>query len=137
MTSTKIFLIISNVVRLIRDKSILFSRIVIKALLFTTFIAINNLYVNLLERGVRTHKALFNVNVLTQTFQLINYMTFTYDLIKTCAIGHYLKRAYNSLEWGLTSSPKPHAFASLPLQSGLWPRDFLGAVKIKLQSKSF
>ena len=28
-----------------------------------------------------------------------------------------LKRAFNSLEWCLTSPPKPHAFVSLPLQS--------------------
>lgn len=28
-------------------------------------------------------------------------------------------RAYTSLEWCLNSPPKPHAFASLPLQSGL------------------
>lgn len=29
-----------------------------------------------------------------------------------------LNRAYNSLEWCLNSPPKPHAFVSLPLQSG-------------------
>ena len=29
-----------------------------------------------------------------------------------------LTRAYLSLEWCLNSPPKPHAFASLPLQSG-------------------
>nr|AGN49004.1 cytochrome c oxidase subunit 1 [Botrytis cinerea B05.10] len=30
-----------------------------------------------------------------------------------------LNRSYNSLEWALTSPPKPHAFVSLPLQSRL------------------
>ena len=30
-----------------------------------------------------------------------------------------LNRSYNSLEWALTSPPKPHAFVSLPLQSTL------------------
>ena len=29
-----------------------------------------------------------------------------------------LNRAYSSLEWCLNSPPKPHAFVSLPLQSG-------------------
>ncbi len=29
-----------------------------------------------------------------------------------------LSRAFPSLEWGLSSPPKPHAFASLPVQSG-------------------
>ena len=28
-----------------------------------------------------------------------------------------LNRSYISLEWALTSPPKPHAFVSLPLQS--------------------
>jgi hypothetical protein len=28
-----------------------------------------------------------------------------------------LNRSYNSLEWALSSPPKPHAFVSLPLQS--------------------
>jgi cytochrome c oxidase subunit 1 len=28
-----------------------------------------------------------------------------------------LSRAHSSLEWSLTSPPKPHAFTSLPLQS--------------------
>lgn len=32
-----------------------------------------------------------------------------------------LNRSYNSLEWALTSPPKPHAFVSLPLQSGFMP----------------
>jgi len=30
-----------------------------------------------------------------------------------------LNRSYNSLEWALTSPPKPHAFVSLPLQSAI------------------
>ena len=30
-----------------------------------------------------------------------------------------LNRSANSLEWALTSPPKPHAFVSLPLQSSL------------------
>lgn len=30
-----------------------------------------------------------------------------------------LMRAYTSLEWCLNSPPKPHAFASLPLQSDI------------------
>ncbi len=31
----------------------------------------------------------------------------------------YFLRAYDSLEWGLQSPPKPHSFVSLPLQSGV------------------
>jgi len=34
------------------------------------------------------------------------------DLLQT-----YLNRVYNSLEWGLTSPPKPHSYISLPIQN--------------------
>ena len=37
---------------------------------------------------------------------------FYYDLLQT-----HLSKAFNSLEWGLSSPPKPHAFVSLPVQS--------------------
>ena len=33
----------------------------------------------------------------------------------------YLARNYESLEWGINSPPKPHSFASLPLQSVMGP----------------
>ena len=39
---------------------------------------------------------------------------FYYDLLQTL-----LSRVYNSLEWGLNSPPKPHAFTSLPSQSNV------------------
>ena len=41
---------------------------------------------------------------------------FNYDLLQIL-----LRRSYNSLEWGLNSPPKPHAFVSLPLQSVVSP----------------
>ena len=44
---------------------------------------------------------------------LIKVLTgFSYPAIFT-----FLSRVFNSLEWGLNSPPKPHAFVSLPLQS--------------------
>ena len=39
---------------------------------------------------------------------------FYYDLLQT-----QISRSFSSLEWGLNSPPKPHAFVSLPLQSVL------------------
>ena len=45
---------------------------------------------------------------------------FYYDLLQTL-----LNRVFNSLEWGLNSPPKPHAFTSLPLQSGFF-KSFIG-----------
>lgn len=35
----------------------------------------------------------------------------------TDSLRGYLNRSYNSIEWALSSPPKPHAFVSLPLQS--------------------
>ena len=37
---------------------------------------------------------------------------FYYDILQT-----HLTRAFNSIEWGLNSPPRPHAFVSLPVQS--------------------
>jgi len=42
------------------------------------------------------------------------------DLLQT-----FLNRSYNSLEWALTSPPKPHAFYSLPIQIALCIHGFL------------
>ena len=40
-----------------------------------------------------------------------------------------LSRSYNSLEWALNSPPKPHAFASLPLQSKIIKKEILSKFK--------
>ena len=64
-----------------------------------TWLFLHNLYVQLVEG-----KATFRYLWLTPQFY--------YDLLQTL-----LSRVYNSLEWGLNSPPKPHAFVSLPLQS--------------------
>ena len=64
-----------------------------------TWLFIHILYVQLIEG-----KAISRYLWLTPQFY--------YDLLQTL-----LSRVYNSLEWGLNSPPKPHAFVSLPLQS--------------------
>ena len=43
-------------------------------------------------------------------------------------------RSYDSLEWALSSPPKPHAFVSLPVQSGLPTRKFNNLISIFLLS---
>ena len=67
-----------------------------------TWLFLHILYVQLVE-GKATSRYLW----LTPDFY--------YDLLQTL-----LNRAFNSLEWGLDSPPKPHAFVSLPLQSGFF-----------------
>ena len=89
--SLLIFLLISNAVSLRRDKSILFSRIVIKSLLFAGFIAMNNLYINPLEGGIGIYGGLFNVNILTQTLNIFILLISAVILMLT---GFYPRKVY-------------------------------------------
>lgn len=65
-----IFLLLSNAVTLRRDKSILFSRIVISSLLLTAFLAYSNLYIKPMEKGIGIYGGLFNVTAFTQSFNI-------------------------------------------------------------------
>ena len=98
LISLLIFLIISKAVSLRRDKSILFSRIVIKTLLFASFIAMNNLYINSLEKGIGIYGGLFNVNTLTQTFNIFIFLISAIILILTSFYPRkvYIKKFYSS-----------------------------------------
>ena len=98
LLSLLIFLLISNAVSLRRDKSILFSRIVIKTLLFTSFIAISNLYISPLEKGIGIYGGLFNINALTQTFNIFIFLVSAVILILTSFYPRkvYIKELYSS-----------------------------------------
>lgn len=65
-----IFLLLSNAVTLRRDKSILFSRIVIMGLGLTAFLAYNNLCIRPLEVGIGIYGGLFKVTLFTQSFNI-------------------------------------------------------------------
>ena len=56
------------------------------------------------------------------------------DLLQTL-----LSRVFNSLEWGLNSPPKAHAFVSLPVQSSFFsiPPRFIKIIKDNLNETSF
>ncbi len=62
-----------------------------KSLLFAGFIAINNLYVNPLEKGIGIYGGLFNVNVLTQTFNIFIFLISTAILMLT---GFYPRKVH-------------------------------------------
>ena len=83
LISLLIFLLISNAVTLRRDKSILFSRITIKALFFSSFIALNNLYIKPLEKGIGIYGGLFHVNTFTQSFNIFVFVISATILILT------------------------------------------------------
>lgn len=65
-----VFLLVSNAVTLRRDKSILFSRIVMESLVFTCFLAFNNLFAKALGNGIGLYGGLFNVTTFTQAFNI-------------------------------------------------------------------
>lgn len=70
LISLLIFLLLSNALTFERDKSILFSRIVIKSLLLTVFLAYNNLNITALSKGIGIFGGLFNVTTFTQSFNI-------------------------------------------------------------------
>lgn len=67
-------LLCSNAVSLNRDKSILFSRFVIKNLLISSYIAMNNLFIKCLSTGIAIYGGLFNVTTFTQTFNIFVFL---------------------------------------------------------------
>lgn len=69
-----IFLLLSNAVTLEREKSILFSRVVIMGLLSTSFLTLNNLFIKPLEKGIGIYGGLFNVTTFTHTFNIFIFL---------------------------------------------------------------
>lgn len=65
-----IFLLLSNAVSLRQDKSILFSRIVIKSLVLITYLTWNHLYLIPFEKGIGILGGLFHVTTFTQSFNI-------------------------------------------------------------------
>lgn len=70
LTLLLIFLLVSNALTIRRDKSILFSRIVIKTFLLASFIAYTNIHIKVLENGIGIYGGLFNVTTITQSFNI-------------------------------------------------------------------
>ena len=70
LISLLVLLLFSNAVTIRRDKSILFSRIVISSLILTALLAFNNLYIKPLEAGVSIYGGLLNITTFSQTFNI-------------------------------------------------------------------
>ena len=81
--SSLILLLISNAISLRRDKSILYSRIVIKSLILASIIALDALYIRSLERGIGIYGGLFNITAFTQTFNIFIFLVSSAILIIT------------------------------------------------------
>jgi NADH-ubiquinone oxidoreductase chain 2 len=69
-----LFLLLSNAVTLRRDKSILFSRVAIIVLLYSSLIALATLYFTYLERGIGLYGGLFHATSTTQVFHIFIFL---------------------------------------------------------------
>ena len=69
-----LFLLLSNAVTLRRDKSILFSRVAIIVLLYSSLIAITSLYFTYLDKGIGLYGGLFHVTSITQVFHIFIFL---------------------------------------------------------------
>jgi len=69
-----LFILLSNAVTLRRDKSILFSRVAISVLLYSSLLALNDLYLTFLERGIGIYSGLFHVTSTTQIFHIFIFI---------------------------------------------------------------
>jgi NADH-ubiquinone oxidoreductase chain 2 len=69
-----LFLLLSNAVTLRRDKSILFSRVAIIVLLYSSLIAFNCLYFTSLESGIGLYGGLFHDTTTTHVFHIFIFL---------------------------------------------------------------
>ena len=76
-------LLISNALTLRKDKSILFSRIVMTGLIVITLLAFNNLFVLCLDKGIGLYGGLFHVTATTQSFNIFIFIVTTIILTIT------------------------------------------------------
>lgn len=104
LISLLIFLLLSNAVTSRQDKAILFSRVVITGLVFSGYLALNNLYIQPLEKGVGIYGGLFNITTFTLTFNIFLFLVSAVILTLTAFYPRkvYIK-SYSSLSNLFTS----------------------------------
>jgi NADH-ubiquinone oxidoreductase chain 2 len=69
-----LFLLLSNAVALRRDKSILFSRVAITVLLYSSLLAMGSLYITYLNIGIGLYGGLFHATSTTQIFHIFIFL---------------------------------------------------------------
>lgn len=67
-------MLLSNAVTLRRDKSILFSRVAIIVLIYSSVMAISGLYINSLDTGIGLYGGLFHTTSITQVFHIFIFV---------------------------------------------------------------
>lgn len=91
LISLLVYLLISNALSLRKDKSILFSRIVMVSLILTSILAFNNLFVGSLDKGIGLYGGLFHVTAFTQSF---NVFIFIISAIILTLTSFYPRKVY-------------------------------------------
>jgi len=69
-----LFLLLSSAVTMRRDKSILFNRISISILIYSSIIAITSFYMVFLDKGIGIYSGLFHITSITHIFQIIIFI---------------------------------------------------------------
>ena len=69
-----LLLLLSNAVTLRRDKSILYSRVAIIILLYSSLLAMTSLFITNLDRGIGLYGGLFHATSITQTFHIFIFL---------------------------------------------------------------
>ena len=69
-----IFILLSNAVTLRRDKSILFSRVAILVLFYSSLLAIFSLFINNLSNGIGLYGGLFHTTSITEIFHIFIFL---------------------------------------------------------------
>jgi uncharacterized membrane protein len=71
---SSLLLLLSNAVSLRRDKSILFSRVGLIILVYSSLIALNSLYFTSLDGGIGLFGGLFHATSITQIFHIFIFL---------------------------------------------------------------
>jgi NADH-ubiquinone oxidoreductase chain 2 len=74
LITSLIFLLLSNAITLRRDKSILYSRVAIIVLLYSSILAILGLYLTYLDKGIGLYGGLFHTTSTTQIFHIFIFL---------------------------------------------------------------
>ncbi len=74
LITSLIYLLLSNAITLRRDKSILYSRVAIIVLLYTSLLALFGLYLTCLDKGIGLYGGLFHATSITQIFHIFIFL---------------------------------------------------------------
>jgi NADH-ubiquinone oxidoreductase chain 2 len=78
-----LFLLLSNAISFRRDKSILYNRVSLIILLYSSLVTLYSLYFTTLDKGIGLYGGLFHVTSITQVFHIFIFLVSTVILLLT------------------------------------------------------